>query len=62
MPILQKMQLWRNERLSDQDFRQINFELVIFQRTVISFSLGEVHPIGLGGGRFFDRPVFWSAD
>ena len=28
----------------------MNFELVIFQWTVISFSPGEVHPIGLGGG------------
>ena len=51
------MRFWSNEKLSDQDFRQINFELVIFQWTVISFPPGEVHPIGLGGERFFDHPV-----
>ena len=41
-------------------FRQINFELVIFQWTVISFSPGEVHPIGVRGERFLDHPVVES--
>ena len=58
IPFFQKMQFLSIERLSDQDFRQMNFELVIFQWTVISFSPGEVHPIGLGGERFFDHPVY----
>ena len=57
MQILRKMRFWSNEKLSDQDVWQINFEWVIFQWTIISFPPGEEHPIGLVGGHFFDHPV-----